>query len=82
MRAFAAAVSTLISTLVGLAAGPLLVGVLADQFSVRFGDEALRYSLLVPTAVPILSSLVCLFGAGHVGRDLERARAEETSPVA
>ncbi len=35
MRAFAAAISTLISTLVGLAAGPLLVGMLADSFGAR-----------------------------------------------
>lgn len=78
MRAFAAAISSLISTLVGLAAGPLLVGVLADHFALRFGAEALRYSLLVPTIVPLLSAAVCWLGAGHVGRDLLRARAEES----
>lgn len=74
MRAFAAAVSTLVTTLVGLAAGPLLVGVIADGFAARFGDDALRYSLLVPTLTPILSAAICLVGARHVGPDLERAR--------
>jgi MFS family permease len=77
MRAFAAAISTLISTLVGLAAGPLLVGVLADGFEMRFGDDALRYSLLVPTCAPLLSSLVCFLGARRVAGDLERARASD-----
>lgn len=77
MRAFAAAVSSLISTLVGLAAGPLLVGVLADGFAVRFGDDALRYSLLVPTCAPLLSSLVCFVGARRVAGDLRRARASD-----
>ncbi|MEZ4332822.1 MAG: MFS transporter [Myxococcota bacterium] len=75
MRAFAAAVSTLVTTLVGLAAGPLLVGVIADGFAERFGEDALRYSLLVPTLTPLLSAAICLLGAGHVGRDLERARS-------
>lgn len=75
MRAFAAAVSTLISTLVGLTAGPLLVGAVSDAFSARFAHEALRYSLLVPTIAPVLSVLVCLLGAKSVGRDLERVRA-------
>ncbi len=78
MRAFAASISGLISTLVGLAAGPLLVGVLADHFEAQFGVEALRYSLLVPTAVPLLSALVCLAGARHVGGDLIRTRATES----
>ncbi len=77
MRAFAAAVSTLISTLIGLAAGPLLVGVLADGFAARFGDDALRYSLLVPTCTPLLSALVCFFGARRVAGDLERAKASD-----
>lgn len=77
MRAFAAAISTLISTLIGLAAGPLLVGVLADGFEARFAEDALRYSLLVPTTAPLLSSLVCFWGARGVARDLARARASD-----
>ena len=80
MRAFAAAISILISTLIGLAAGPLLVGVLADGFEARFGEDALRYSLLVPTCAPLLSSLVCFFGARRVAGDLDRAKsADEAS---
>jgi MFS family permease len=75
MRAFAASISTLISTVVGHALGPLVVGMLADSFSIRFGEEALRYSLLVPTVVPVFSAIVCLWGASHVGRDLVRARS-------
>jgi MFS family permease len=75
MRAFAASISSLLSTLVGHALGPLIVGMVADGFAARFGDEALRYSLLVPTMVPLLSALVCLIGAGYVGRDLLRARS-------
>jgi len=78
MRAFAAAFSSLISTLVGLTAGPLLVGALSDFFDARFGEEALRYSLLVPTSAPLFSALICLIGARSVGRDLARARGEES----
>ncbi len=77
MRAFAAAVSTLVTTLVGLAAGPLLVGVIADGFGARFGDDALRYSLLVPTLAPLFAVVICLAGARFVGADLERARSTD-----
>ena len=76
MRAFAAAISTLVTSFVGLLAGPLLVGILSDAFEARFAEEALRYSLLLPTAAPLLSALVCLVGAGAVARDLARAREE------
>ena len=72
-RALAAAIMSLISSLVGMAAGPLLVGVMSDAFEARFGAEALRYALLIPTVVPLLSALVCLIGARSVRTDLERA---------
>ncbi len=73
MRAFAAAVSTLISTLIGFAGGPLLVGAIADGLAAEHGRDALRYALLVPTSLPLLSAVICLFGARFVGADLARA---------
>ncbi len=75
MRATAAAISTMVSSFVGLAAGPLLVGYLSDFLQARFAEEALRYSLLVPTLAPIFSVLVCLLGASAVKADLDRAKA-------
>jgi MFS family permease len=75
MRAFAAAVSTLISTLIGFAGGPLLVGAIADGLAAEHGRDALRYALLVPTSLPLLSAVICLFGARFVGADLARARS-------
>ena len=63
MRAMAAAMSTTVSRFVGMCVGPLLVGVLSDGFELRFGDEALRYSLLVPTIAPIGSILFFVLAA-------------------
>jgi MFS family permease len=76
IRAFAAAVSGTVSSFVGLFAGPLLVGLLSDSFNARFGEEALRYSLLVPTSAPLLAAVVCLKGARSVPGDLARVREE------
>jgi len=75
MRAFAAAISTLISTLIGLAGGPLVVGALADGLAPRYGVDALRYALLFPTLIPMLSGVICLIGARRVAGDLERSRS-------
>jgi MFS family permease len=63
MRAMAAAISSTVSSFVGMCAGPLLVGVMSDAFEMRFGQEALRYSLLVPTIAPIGSIVFCLLAA-------------------
>jgi MFS family permease len=57
--------------------GILLVGIVSDSFQASFGENALRYSLLIPTAAPLLSALVCVFGAGAVGPDLEHAARDE-----
>lgn len=74
MRALGSAMQTMVSSFVGLAAGPLLVGVVSDALNMRFGQDALRYSLLIPTAAPLFSSLVCLISAGSIRADLARAR--------
>ena len=74
VRAFAAAISTLISTLIGLAGGPLLTGAIADALEPEYGRDALRYALLVPTSLPLISAVFCLFGARFVAGDLARAR--------
>ena len=74
MRAFAAAVSTLLSTLIGLAGGPLVVGMLSDALAADYGADALRYALLVPTLIPMVSGVICLAGARLVAEDLVRSR--------
>ncbi len=47
MRAVASAILLFILNLIGLGLGPQLVGVLNDLLASAFGDEAVRYSLLV-----------------------------------
>ena len=79
MRAFAAAVSTFISTLIGLAGGPMVVGMIADDLKPEFGEHALRYALLFPTVVPVLSAILCLIGARYVAGDLARAKALDSA---
>ena len=65
---------TTVSSFVGLASGPLLVGALSDWLQVNYAEDALRYSLLVPTAAPLISTLICALGAGTVRSDLARLR--------
>ncbi len=45
-RAFAAGVNLLVVNVVALGLGPLIVGVVSDLFSAKFGGGALRYSIL------------------------------------
>ena len=57
MRATAAAILLFIVNIVGAGAGPFLVGLLNDAYAGRFGEEAIRYSLLTLSATGILGAL-------------------------
>ncbi|HSG98227.1 MAG TPA: MFS transporter [Woeseiaceae bacterium] len=51
MRAMASAVALLIINVIGLALGPLLTGLLSDGLEARFGEESMRYALLLVTSI-------------------------------
>ena len=53
MRAVAAAVLLFILNIIGLGAGPQMVGVVSDLLAPTYGDESLRYALLALSFVNI-----------------------------
>lgn len=73
MRAIASAVVLFAMSLVGLGIGPLLVGALNDAFEPRYGDEAIRVSLLV-------LGLFNVWGAVHYLQAARWLRAELSGP--
>jgi len=75
MRAFAAALISMVFNLIGVGFGPLTVGFLSDAFAPRFGKASVRYALLFSSAGLIAAALVFVRGAAHLQTDLARARA-------
>ena len=57
MRAVSSAIKMLCINLIGLGLGPLLVGVLSDFLSPRYGEEALSVALAYFTLVGLWGSL-------------------------
>ena len=53
-RATAVALQTIISTLCGVGIGPLATGLLSDALMPMFGDESLRYALLLITCTIVI----------------------------
>lgn len=51
MRAVASAIVLLVINVIGLATGPLLTGLLSDILGASFGDQSMRYALLLVTTV-------------------------------
>jgi predicted MFS family arabinose efflux permease len=74
MRAQAAALLMLTLNLIGLGIAPLAVGVLNDLLAARFGDGAIRYSLMVTGATSLWAVAHSLAAARSIREDLAAAR--------
>jgi len=72
MRAVAAGVLLFIINIIGLGAGPSVVGFLADLMMQRFGTESLRYALLVCTLVNVWAAAHYFVAGKYLEADLEK----------
>ncbi len=73
MRAVASALVLFIINSIGLGFGPLLAGALSDYLAVGYGNESMRYSLLIIGAVIGPWTAFHFFVAGkHIEQDLTR----------
>ncbi len=74
MRATAGAILLLVINIIGLAIGPAATGLLSDALEPRFGDDSLRYALLIVSLALAWSGLHFLLAARTIRDDLEFAR--------
>jgi predicted MFS family arabinose efflux permease len=73
MRAQAAAILMFAINLIGLGIAPLAVGVLNDSLASTYGDQAIRYSLMITGAASLWAVAHSLLAAKSVRADLARA---------
>ena len=79
MRAVAASITMLSVNLVGLGLGPTLIGVLSDVFAPRFGEESLRYALMVVGMLITLSAYFFFRAAATVEEDIKAVDSAEAT---
>jgi len=70
MRAMASAFIILFITFLGTGLGPWAVGILNDWLAPRYGDEAVRWSLLIMLWTCLLGSLLFSLAARTIRRDM------------
>ena len=73
MRAQAAAILMFAINLIGLGIAPLAVGILNDSLASTYGDEAIRYSLMITGAAALWAVGHSLLAARSVREDLAAA---------
>ncbi len=79
MRATASALFLFINNLVGLGLGTAVIGMISDALTARYGEEALRYSVMTVTTLYALAALLMFLAAGRLARDFLPSREAETA---
>jgi len=74
MRAVAVSVLVLFSALLGQASGPAIIGALNDGLAARFGENAIRFSLLVIVASAFAAGICLLVAGRYLEADIARAK--------
>jgi len=69
MRATASASFLLINNLIGLGAGSFALGAVSDGLTARFGDEALRYSMLGGLSLYLLAGVLMWLASTPLRKD-------------
>lgn len=75
MRATSGALLLLIGNLIGLGLGPLAIGVLSDMLEPQFGQESLRYALLIAPAAAVIGAIFYFRAARTLRDDIARAES-------
>jgi len=70
MRALTSAILFFVLNLVGLGMGPLTAGVMSDYFTPTYGDDGLRYAMLVVSVISAIGILMFLLAARSLPRDM------------
>lgn len=68
-RAMAAAFYLFLANLISMTCGPLIIGVISDTFQARYGNDSLRYGLLVLVVVTSIWAAVHFFLAARTLRE-------------
>lgn len=78
-RATAVAIMMFLSSLIGLGLGPAAVGAISDSLAIRFGNESLRYALMISTAFLAWAALHFLIAARALPH-LDQEGLADTTP--
>jgi predicted MFS family arabinose efflux permease len=77
MRAVAAAVLLFILNMIGLGLGPQVTGILSDLLRPEYGDESLRWSLLICSLVNVWAAYHYYVAGKYLKADLQATASDE-----
>jgi MFS family permease len=82
MRSVAAAVLLFILNIIGLGLGPSFTGYLSDELRPRFGNESLRWSLMVCSLINVWAAYHYYVAGKYLKADLDATTSDEAALAA
>ena len=80
MRAMSTAIMMFVANLIGMGAGPLVVGALNDLLAPHYGQDAIRFTLMFVVSLNVFAGLFFWLAARTLREDLQRtARYTQTA---
>lgn len=76
MRAVASAAFRFCGNLIGLGLGALLIGMLTDALRPRYGEDAIRYSLIAPCVIALVAGAFFWLAGRYLVADIQSALAD------
>ena len=76
MRAMASAILYFVLNIIGLGLGPLTVGILSDAFAGAYGEDNLRYAMVITLTISLVGVFFLWMGVRSLKRDLEANATE------
>ena len=73
-RALGVAILHLVQSLLGMGAGPLVIGMLNDSLASHYGELAIRYTMFMAVLGNVVACIFYLLAARHVRADIERVQ--------
>jgi MFS family permease len=77
MRAVAASVLLFVQTLIGLGLGPFITGIVSDLLKAGYGEQSLRYALVIVGFANVWAAFHYFWGARTLDRDLAETAAAQ-----
>ena len=66
MRALTSAILFFVLNLIGLGLGPVVTGKLSDLLTLEYGDDGLRYAMLIVSAIASIGVIMFVLAARHL----------------
>jgi hypothetical protein len=76
MRSLASAIMLCINNIFGLGIGPLMVGMMSDALTPRYGVQGLGIALALMVIIGLWGSVHYLIGGRSLARDIAAAQAQ------